>query len=72
MEENFNNAFYHINSFKRHRAFHNMERAKPNANKELLQYHELKMYQFLDNLELTLRALQKENRESGAVDKTQL
>jgi hypothetical protein len=67
LEENFSNAFYHINSFKRHRALYNMERAKANADKEVLQYHELKMYQFLDNLELALRALQKEHRESGKV-----
>lgn len=65
MEENFNNAFYHINSFKRHRSQHNMERSKPSADKELLQYNELKMYQFIDNLELTIRALQKTYRESG-------
>lgn len=65
MEENmFKNAFYHLNSFKRHRSLYNMERSKHSSEQEKLNYHELKMYQFVDNLELALRALQKENRES--------
>jgi len=63
-DSNFKNAFYHINSYKRHRALFNIEKAKPDANREQLQYHELKMYQFIDNLELSLRALQRDHRES--------
>lgn len=68
-EENFKNAFYYINSFKRHRAQYNIERASSVANKEQLQFHELKMYQFIDNLELAMRALQKDNREDGGETK---
>jgi len=64
LEDNFKNAFYHLNSMKRHMALFNIERSKPHSDKEQLQYHELKQHQFLLNLELALRALQKEHRES--------
>lgn len=64
-DQNIKNAFFYINSFKRHRALFNIERAKQDSNKEMLNYHELKMYQFIENLELAIRALNKENRESG-------
>lgn len=64
-EELYKNAFYYLNSMKRHRALYNIERASDNSNKDQLQYHELKMYQFTDNLELALRALQSDMRHGG-------
>lgn len=48
-------AFYHLNSFKRHRTLHDM---KPDKN-----HHMLKMYQHIDALELAIRAIQKDQRE---------
>lgn len=62
-------CFYALNSFKRHRA---LEQIKKDEGKSLdAQYHELKQYQLVDNLELGLRALQRalyedKNREEGA------
>jgi hypothetical protein len=53
-------AFYYLNSFKRHRALANIE--KSGGNYEEFLKNELKQFQFFDNLELTLRALQKEIR----------
>lgn len=54
-------AFTLINSFKRHRALQDI---KP--TKEDKQFHELQMYKKIDELELSLRAIQKDLRESGA------
>lgn len=59
--ELFKNSFYYLNSFKRHRALANMSRLE--GNMEKANRHELKSYQFIDSLELSLRALQKGHRE---------
>lgn len=60
-QELMSKAFYYINSFKRHRALENI--ARFDNNREKVQYHSLKQYQFIDNLELALRAIQKGARE---------
>lgn len=49
--------FGHLNSFKRHRALKHMNRIK--GERELASFHELKEYQMIDALELSLRAVQK-------------
>lgn len=59
-EELMKNCFYYLNSFKRHRALALIKR-----NEGKLQecaFDELKMYQFIDSLELGLRAIQKDMR----------
>lgn len=48
-------AFHHLNSFKRHRALMEVNNDK--------RYHELKTYKHIDGLELTMRAIQKDQRE---------
>lgn len=53
-------AFNSINAFKRHRVKMNIDKA--NNRHQDVQYHELKQYQYIDNLELALRAIQKEIR----------
>lgn len=55
-------CFYYLNTFKRHRALANIKRSEGNISEAIL--NELKMYQFFDNLELGLRALQKSIYES--------
>lgn len=64
-DQNIKNAFYHLNSFKRHRSLLNIERSKPAPDVREIHYHELKMYQFIDNLELSIRAINKDNREGS-------
>lgn len=54
-------CFYYLNSFKRHRALMHIKRLE--NNRDLANYHELKQYQFLDSLELGLRAIQKGARD---------
>lgn len=50
-------CFYSLNSYKRHRA---LALIKKEEGKSLdAQYHELKQYQLIDNLELGMRALQR-------------
>lgn len=49
-------AFSAINNFKRHRALLDI---KGHSEKE---YHELKMYKMIDQLELALRAINKDLR----------
>ncbi len=60
-------CFYSVNTFKRHRALTNIKRAE-NKHDEA-NFHELKQYQYFDNLELGLRALQRSlhdlEREKG-------
>lgn len=65
MEDKLKDAFYFLNSFKGNRSQYNIERSKPDADRELVNFYELKMYQFIDNLELTLRAIQKQYREEN-------
>lgn len=56
-------CFYYLNSFKRHRA---LEQIKKNeGSHDQTQYHVLKQYQFIDALELGLRAIQKGERIDG-------
>lgn len=50
-------CFYYINSFKRHRALAHIKRIE--GKKDDANYHDLKTYQFMDTLELGLRAIQK-------------
>lgn len=54
-------AFKNINAYKRHRVL--AESARRDGNTEEAIYHELKRYQYIDSLELTLRAIQKGLRE---------
>lgn len=54
-EDLISEAFYAINSFKRHRALVDI---KTNDR----HYNELQMYKQIDKLELSLRAIQKEMR----------
>ena len=60
----FKEAFYYVNSFKRHRALATIEKQKGNRDKA--NYHELKQYQFFDQMELALWALQKGHRDLTA------
>lgn len=53
-------CFYYINSFKRHRALAHVNRIE--GNRENANYHDLKSYQFIDTLELGMRAIQKNVR----------
>lgn len=59
-------AFYYLNSFKRHRA---LEQIRKNEGKESeATYNQLKQYQFIDALELALRAIQKSVRDGQVED----
>jgi hypothetical protein len=57
-------AFKHLNTFKRFRAMHDTATTKGDmrAAEEL----ELKMYKSIDQLELSIRGIQRENREGEA------
>lgn len=58
-------GFTALNSFKRHRTL------KDNTNTEAdRNFHELKMYKMIDSIELTLRALQSNERFSSKVAPT--
>lgn len=57
----FKEAFYYVNSFKRHRALATIAKQKGDRDKQ--NYHSLKQYEFFDQLELALRALQKGHRD---------
>jgi hypothetical protein len=52
-------AFNKLNSFKRHRAKENI--ANKEKNRDRADYHKLRAYQDIDELELALRAIQREN-----------
>jgi hypothetical protein len=54
-------AFGALNSFKRHRALVDIK-----AHDR--QYHELQMYKMVDKIELSLRAINKELRNSKEVE----
>ena len=56
-------AFGLLNAYKRHRALHNMRETATQDR----QFHELQMYKKVDQLELALRAIQKEIREGDKV-----
>lgn len=55
-------AFYYLNTYKRHRALEQVE--IQNNNRDQVTYHCLKQYQMIDALELALRAIQKDRREA--------
>lgn len=65
-QELISKCFYYINGFKRHRALAQIRKQEGKFDKSI--YHELKSYQLLDSLELTLRAVQKGVRELGDDD----
>jgi hypothetical protein len=50
-------AFGALNSYKRHRALKDIK-------KNDKSYHEIQMYKMIDKIELSLRAINKECRES--------
>lgn len=60
-QELISKCFYYLNSFKRHRALE--EISKHEGKYDQVNYNKLKQYQFIDQLELGLRALQKGERE---------
>lgn len=51
-----NDAFAALNNFKRHRAMHE---SKPDER----SYHELKMYKMIDQLELTMRGVNRQLKD---------
>ena len=53
-------AFYYLNSYKRHRALEQINRL--DGKRDIANFHQLKQYQFIDSLELALRAIQKGTR----------
>lgn len=64
MESKFKDLFFYLNSYKRHRTLLNAERAKNQPLKSEVDFHELKMFQFIDSIELMVRGMQKEEREN--------
>ena len=54
-------AFSYLNAYKRHRALTQINRLE--GNRDQANFHELKQYQFIDSLELSLRAIQKGLRD---------
>lgn len=56
-------AFGYLNSFKRHRALHDIKDADT-------RYNELQMYKMIDRLELALRAINKDIRKDSNDDVT--
>ena len=54
-------CFFYLNSFKRHRALAEIKRQEKDYEKA--NFHTLKQYQFIDALELGLRAIQKGQRD---------
>lgn len=59
-------AFYYWNSMKRHRALAEIKRIE--GTQEEVNYHTVKMYQFSEQMELALRAIQKGQREIAESD----
>lgn len=57
-------AFNQLNDYKRHRAKTNIARAKE-KNEDKAQYHELRQYKAIDELELALRAIQREHYQNN-------
>lgn len=67
-ENNFKTAFYNINALKRSYALLTAEKNKNYPNSTYLIKHELELVQAMLQIELSIRALQREARESGYVD----
>ena len=63
MEEIIKEAFKHLNAFKRYRAMYETAQYKNDRDQATLL--ELKMYKSFDQLELSLRGIQRENREES-------
>lgn len=59
-EELISECFAGLNNFKRHRAL--METKNIQTDR---QYHELQMFKMIDKIELAMRALNREAKESG-------
>jgi len=55
-------AFDNLNGFKRSRALEQVEREKGHINNA--SGHKLRQYEYIDKLELSLRAIQKEIRNT--------
>lgn len=55
-------AFRSIDTFKRHRSLKELE------SYDKRDFHELRMYKMIDQLELSLRAINKDLRETKDVD----
>lgn len=62
MEEQIKQAFRHLNAFKRFRALTETAREKQKSMQEIERL-ELQAYKSIDQLELQLRGIQRENRE---------
>lgn len=58
-------AFYHLNNYKRHRVLED-------SPTESTNYHRLGKYKSIDQLELTLRAIQKEIRNTANKGQTEI
>lgn len=56
-------AFRSIDTFKRHRSLKELE------GYEKRDFHEVRMYRMIDQLELSLRAISKDLRESATAEK---
>ena len=63
-EHNFKNAFNNINALKRSYSLLTLERNKQYPNSTYLNKYELEMVQAMLQLELSLRALQREARDA--------
>lgn len=61
MEGLIKDAFKHLNTFKRFRAMH--ETAIQRGDAHEAEKMELKMYKSIDQLELSIRGIQREDRE---------
>lgn len=59
-EELITEAFGNLNAFKRARALEQIERQK--GNHERAAMYKLRQYEYIDKLELGLRAIQRETR----------
>ncbi|AMQ66660.1 head-tail joining protein [Bacillus phage Mgbh1] len=59
-------AFTYLNAFKRHRALAHIKRNERDYEKA--NYHEMRAYQTFDSLELSLRAIQRGQRDLDGGD----
>lgn len=58
-----NLGFTYANSFKRHRALAQIKKYEGDTDQS--NYHNMKTYEMFDNLELTLRAIQRGMKEEA-------
>lgn len=64
-EQNFRNAFNNVNAMKRSYALLTIEKSKQYPSSHVTQQHELNMVQAMLQIELSIRALQREAREEN-------